>query len=452
MVEDKHQPYDKSSKWLIQHHGDSILRLAGIEKIAAWRPAQAEVVQPSQLPDGLLEVRLEGESRDDLFLLEVATYPERRVEDQLLRDLMLVYLDRGELPEAVTLVLRPKGKYQVPASREVRSRRGLSSCRMSWRVVELWAVPAEELLQAGDVGLVPWVPLADFTDPPERMMLRCREAIEHTAPPGEKANLLAVTQVLAYLRYNSRDLLKTLGGKEVMLEVPFLDEIVEEKRRDTAHDYIVTFLEGRFGEVPRDLVEAIGSVVDEKQLKDLARSAATCADVDAFRRTIGAADLAFGDAEVRGCALSRGCLSSFINDPYRRFRIICILAELPRLRRFAAARTAGFSSLSPPSRTRSEQPACEWYWPRISAASTRASRVPIAKTACAAAWRTSRLLSRSSLRNSGTAIFPADPIHTKAFVRPLNEDVRPVRDAVSRVECVLVFNKGLAFSSVFRET
>ena len=65
MIEDEHQPYDKSSKWLIQHHGDSILRLAGIEKIAAWRPAQAEVVQPSQMPDGLLEVRLEGEARDD---------------------------------------------------------------------------------------------------------------------------------------------------------------------------------------------------------------------------------------------------------------------------------------------------------------------------------------------------------------------------------------------------
>ncbi len=31
----------------------------------------------------------------------------------MLRDLMLVYLDRGELPEAVTLVLRPKGKFAV---------------------------------------------------------------------------------------------------------------------------------------------------------------------------------------------------------------------------------------------------------------------------------------------------------------------------------------------------
>jgi len=110
MIQDEHQPYDKSSKWLVQHHGDSMLWLARVKNIQAWRPAQAEVVQPRRLPDGLLEVRLEDETKDDLFLLEVATYPERRVGQQMTDDLLLVYLDRGQLPEAVTLVLRPKGK------------------------------------------------------------------------------------------------------------------------------------------------------------------------------------------------------------------------------------------------------------------------------------------------------------------------------------------------------
>ena len=54
--------YDKSSKWLIQHHGDSILRLAGIVGIESWRPLQAEVVQPRQLPDGLIEAPAPGET------------------------------------------------------------------------------------------------------------------------------------------------------------------------------------------------------------------------------------------------------------------------------------------------------------------------------------------------------------------------------------------------------
>ena len=297
-IQNQHQPYDRSSKWLIQHHGDSMLWLARVRNIRAWRAAQAEVVQPRRLPDGLLEVRLEDETGDDLFLLEVATYPQRRVGRQMTDDMLLVYLDRGQLPEAVTLVLRPKGKYRVARSRNLRSRRGLSSCRLKWHVVELWTIPAEELLQAEDVGLIPWVPLTDFADPPERMLQRCRESIEQHAPPGEKANLLAVTQVFSFLRYNDLGLLTVLGGKNVMLEIPFLDEIVMEKTREaareaarvtarvTARQDIVTVLEARFGDIPGDVAEEIESVDDETQLRGLVRLAASCPDLDAFRNAV----------------------------------------------------------------------------------------------------------------------------------------------------------------------
>ncbi len=113
-------------------------------------------------------------------------------------DLLLVYPDRGRLPEGVILVLRPKGQYRVPRSRSLSSRHGFSSCRLKWHVVELWTIPAEELLRAGNVGLIPWVPLTDFSDPPEAMLQRCRESIERHAQPGEKANLLVVTQVFSF--------------------------------------------------------------------------------------------------------------------------------------------------------------------------------------------------------------------------------------------------------------
>ncbi len=71
-----------------------------------------------------------------------------------------------------------------------------------------------------------------------------------------------------------------------MLEIPFLDEIVAEKTREKSHQHIVMVLEARFGEVPRDLVEAIELVGDEKQLEDLVRSAAACSDLAAFRPAI----------------------------------------------------------------------------------------------------------------------------------------------------------------------
>ena len=80
-----------------------------------------------------------------------------------------------------------------------------------------------------------------------------------------------------------------------MLELPFLDELVMEKTRGTArvtarekaHQYIVTVLEARFGEVPVELAEEIESIDDEKQLRGLVRLAASCPDLDAFRRAVG---------------------------------------------------------------------------------------------------------------------------------------------------------------------
>jgi hypothetical protein len=47
---------------LIQHHGDSILRLAGVQDIGSWKPLQAELVQNRRLPDGLIEARLYGQA------------------------------------------------------------------------------------------------------------------------------------------------------------------------------------------------------------------------------------------------------------------------------------------------------------------------------------------------------------------------------------------------------
>jgi hypothetical protein len=141
-----HLQFDAASKWLIGHHGDAILRLAGLTDVTSWRAVQAEVVQPRRLPDGLLEVRRAGQDRTDLFVVEIATDPEPRVAEQLLGDAALVYLDRGVLPEAVVVVLRRKGRRRVVRQLDLSSPGGWTRWRASWRVVELWSVPAADLL------------------------------------------------------------------------------------------------------------------------------------------------------------------------------------------------------------------------------------------------------------------------------------------------------------------
>src|SRR5437870_6068104 len=141
--------YDRSSKWLIQHHGDSILRLGGVGGMKSWRSLQADLVQPRRLPDGLLEVLFDDQTEADLFILEIATYPEPRLLEQVLRDSMLVFLDRDRLPEVLTLILQPRGRFRVTGTAKLESRRQLSQWRAKWRGGGLLKVPGGEIL-AGD--------------------------------------------------------------------------------------------------------------------------------------------------------------------------------------------------------------------------------------------------------------------------------------------------------------
>jgi len=200
-------PFDRGRKWLIGHHGAAVLRLGGVERIRSWRALQAEVTHPRQLPDGLLEVCFEDTTDPDLFLIEIVTYPDQRVREQLVRDVAAVLLDRRVLPEVLTVVLRPRGSVEVGSEEELHSRLDWTGLRINWRVVKLWTLPAEQLLAANDVGLVPWVPLTQFAGAPEVLLQECRQRIDAQAPAEERANLLAVTQVMTRLRYKDLQLL-----------------------------------------------------------------------------------------------------------------------------------------------------------------------------------------------------------------------------------------------------
>ena len=207
--------YDRSSKWLLDHHGNLILFLGYVRDIAEWRTRQAEIVQPRKLPDGLLEVRRQQETRFHPYIVEIETYAERTTPEDLLDDVMLVYQDRRELPDVLILVLRPKGKVEVADHLTLRSHGGLTDLRASWRVVELWNVPASELLATGEPGLMPWVPLTRLDGPAPAILRECRRIIDEKAKPEEHDNLLAVTQVLMGLVHKDAALYAILEGKKL---------------------------------------------------------------------------------------------------------------------------------------------------------------------------------------------------------------------------------------------
>ena len=147
------------------------------------------------------------------------------------------------------------------------------------RVIELWTLPARDLLAVGDVGLVPWATLAQFDGPPEELLQECQTRIEQLARPEEKANLYAVAQVMTRLRYNDPRLLSLLGGSRMMTESPLIQELMAVRIRKD----ILRFLAGRFGKVPAEIPTALQVVQEEAKLEELVDWAGQCPDLDAFR-------------------------------------------------------------------------------------------------------------------------------------------------------------------------
>jgi hypothetical protein len=294
---------DRGSKWMLGRYGNRILTgLGGLtERIQEWKSLQSEVVQPKQLPDGILEVKFAGHKERDRFLIEIATYPEKRVSEQMMRDTALLFLDQHRLPEVLTLVLCPYGKQTVSGAETHRSRLGWTSWTLNWRVVNLWEVPAERLLALDDVGLVPWVPLTKFEGPAETMLNECRRRIKEKAEPKDVGSLLAVTQVLGRLRFDHAMLAEIFRETRVMIESPFIKELLEDPevvkrspvyqqaRTEIRHacselqEAIRHVLTNRFRRIPKDLTAAIKKIDTLEQLTPLVVWAAECPSLADFR-------------------------------------------------------------------------------------------------------------------------------------------------------------------------
>ncbi len=249
---------------------------------SSWQSVRSELTHPRQLPDGLLEATFPGQDAPALFVVEVASYPERRADEEAARDAMLVFLERGVVPEVLTLVLSPRGNLRVAGEWQLSSGSGRTRLTIHSVVVELWTLSAEDLLASGDVGLVPWATLAQTTEAPEALLRRCRERIAQ-APAQEQANLAAVAQVMAGMRYNDPNLLTILGGRQAMIESPVLIELLQERERDVLHRLILQNLTRRFGPVPEAVAAQVRAVQTLDRLNDLHGHAADCPDLDAFR-------------------------------------------------------------------------------------------------------------------------------------------------------------------------
>lgn len=278
--------YDKGGKWLIEHHADAILRLAGIGPVQSWRPLPGELVQSRQLPDGMVEVTLAGRADPVLCLIEINTFPHNRVPGELLDDVVLTYLNRRVVPEVISLVLAPHGHVRITPGIRLTSPLGETRLEAAWRVVNLWELNAADFLPLTDPGLAPWVPLTRIDGPPGPVLQQCKDVIEARTTGGEQDNLLNAVEILAGLRFD-KALLRTLFRRGTqMIESPVLQEWFAEHEVKTLQGLIFKKLEARFGPVPQDVSASVRLVTERPRLEAVLDAVYSSGSFDAFRQTL----------------------------------------------------------------------------------------------------------------------------------------------------------------------
>jgi hypothetical protein len=294
-----HHDKDRSGKWLLDKHGDALLRLAGITGFVKWEHAPAEVVAPRRSLDGLFKLTYPGEREPRLVIVEIESYADSTADHQVMDGIMLVTLEHRRVPDVVSLILKPKGNVAVHGRDERASHTGQVRLVGTWPVVRLWEIDAETLFADGDDGLIPLAPLARTDLPPVEIVTRCVDRMNAVADDTERSSLLTVASVFLKLAGAPFDLIQLPGGKAMFLEkiVRQMEEAeLAEAREKWKGIYVaegqrasvIAVLEARFGSVPQELAAAVTALDDERLLRHLARTAGTCPDLAAFAAELSA--------------------------------------------------------------------------------------------------------------------------------------------------------------------
>ena len=197
---------DRSSEWLIEHYADSLLLVAGVTGFTSCSAVNPVMVHPKRVPDGVLEVTFPEYPTPSVFLIEVTTYPDKEERDQVMEDIALVLLERRVIPEVISIVLSTRGNQTLKGEHQRNSRHNRTSLTCKWQVVNLWELPAQRLLDLNQPGVLPLIPLTQFSEKPSEMFEMCRERIDRSAPPDQGDNLLAIAATMTAFRYNESSL------------------------------------------------------------------------------------------------------------------------------------------------------------------------------------------------------------------------------------------------------
>jgi predicted transposase YdaD len=160
------------------------------------RALDVELKPEHRFADALLEVLVEGQPA--LAEIEFQTYSEEHIEERLLEYNFLAFRQYGLPVYSYLIYLRKDGA--VATSPYIRRfPNGEEVHRFSFKVINLWEIPAEMFLRMGWLGLFPLLPLTKGGKRPDMV----QTMIDHLTAAGEW-DLLAASRVVGGLVFKQK--------------------------------------------------------------------------------------------------------------------------------------------------------------------------------------------------------------------------------------------------------
>jgi hypothetical protein len=136
--------------------------------------------------------------------------------------------------------------------------------------------------------LLPLLALTRSKESPELLFRQSWERIDRQARRDQRLPLLAITSILASLRYTEAERwIELLGGKPMLAESPLYQKWITEAKGEADQAAILLILEERFGEVPEAVAIQVRGVTDLVKLEQAMRQAMRCKSIADFRKRIG---------------------------------------------------------------------------------------------------------------------------------------------------------------------
>jgi hypothetical protein len=224
-----------------------------------------------------LELQLKGDLTMPRRITEYAgfslTVLERALREGLLPACIVLYLDRETYRE-------DPGWFDLVGALGFR-------LYASYRVVKLWELPPEPILEMESPGLCPFLPL--MAGKPEALLVRSVEKIR--AAPKELASAEEKRDLLLALRAMAKRVIKDMSLIEAMLSDPELlegDPFYMKGQEKALREDVLDVLAARFGDVPEDIGSRLATIRAREDLKRLLVAAARAADLETFRASLPA--------------------------------------------------------------------------------------------------------------------------------------------------------------------